>query len=87
MPRERLEGEAQQLRVAVVGGDGLDYPEKMYFLRAERDPPEVLRAATDQAEHPSAGAGVTDCFNLHRLAEQRAEQELSFADRRTIRHR
>ena len=56
-------------------------------VRVERDPPEAFGLLPDQAGDPRAWALGADGFHQHRLAEQRACQDLSFVDSGVSTHR
>ena len=66
--------------VAVVGEGGIGDGQVGEVERGQRDAAKLLRLEADEARDPGVGSVGTNALHPHRLAEQRAGEDLSFMD-------
>ena len=77
---------AEELRVAIVGGLRVEDREALDVLARQRDPAESLGLDADEPHHPRIGAAGLEGLHPHRFAEERAGDDLTFAEAGTLTH-
>ena len=85
--RPSLESEPQKPAVAVICERRVGDRQARYVVRRQGDAAEPLRPQPDQAREPGVRAVRADGFDPHRLAEQRAGENLSFVYGSVAAHR
>ena len=75
--RVSLQAQAEQLRVTQERRRGVEDRQRCQISGCQCDVPKALALRADESDRPGVGSGGPNGFDAHRLAKQRADQDIS----------